>query len=358
MHFDGELALHLDELAPGVRQAVRQQGVHLAILPDQVGREAIAHLDGPGQVLRPEFQEGLQVLPGMAHAGEKQGDPVGAPVRQQGGGLDGLAALLALAGDLLQDPHGGVIVVQEFALRGLTNQFGMGRLEQTGSPEHQFPLGRNRQGNAENLLQALDAVVRQAGAVAKLTDQGGHAGIVFRRTGARRRRCGESLLAAVTAAPAFQLIDRGLKRRHALHPDQSGRLRQGIDLAVAVRRGARVAAVKALQRHLHPLGTLIGRRSVATMAGGDCIRILGLAPGRGLATQHRGGAFRPGPEQDELQLGQGNLPPLHLLAQESQGVHRLLQIPEGVFSQGLFAGPLQVPQKGRHVQFSMLEIRS
>lgn len=339
-----EFRFDFHESAPGMDQAVGHESVRATFIPRMIGGQRITHLDRPVQALGPELQNRLQVLPGVLHACKVQGDPMLPHVGEDGRRLDRLAAFLLHREHPLQDPNGRVVVVQE----------------QAGGGQHPFPLGGNGERDSEGQLQALDAMVGDTRSVAPFPDQGGHAGVEFLFTHPCGNWRGELLFAQI-APPPLQFIDGCPDGGHARHPDQGGRILLGLDLALAARRWTGISTAGSLPGHLLLPGARIGPGPVPPVPWNLCPR---LSPGVLLASRRarfpadRGCGFRPGTEQDVAQPVQGRALALHLLVQEGQGVHRLLEVQVGFLSQGLCPTALQVAMERPHVQGPALQVRA
>jgi len=112
----------------------------------------------------------------------------------------------------LQDLHPRVITVQDIGLGGLPDQFLLGRLEHLRRILDQVPLGRGGQGNAEVLLEGLQAVEGDAVAILAV---GHHAGgrLVILLGADPRRRFGCVDLAAQVASGTLEFVDGGVDGR-------------------------------------------------------------------------------------------------------------------------------------------------
>jgi hypothetical protein len=100
-------------------------------------------------------------------SGKEQGHGMFAHLGDNAGGKYAGARTLVLRDGLAQvlHPHGSVIVVEQVALGSVVEEGLINRFQGPGGLVDQFPLRRGGQGNAEILLQFLDPVHWQAGAV-------------------------------------------------------------------------------------------------------------------------------------------------------------------------------------------------
>ncbi len=110
-----------------------------------------------------------------------------------------------------QNPHARVVVVQDFALRRLPDQFFLRRLHHFGGFLDDLPLRGRGQRNAHELFQLLQPVKRNPAAVFHLPDRRTGGLVVLLRTYAFRLLRREDLTAGV-AAQSFQFIDRSGQR--------------------------------------------------------------------------------------------------------------------------------------------------
>ena len=133
--FLGEVVHHFHELPPCMGQAV---GDDRAQITFRVGSQGITHLDGLGQAGQTLVEQVGQILPGMLHARDEQGHPVLAELRDQAGGVDALAFLLAPHAQLwaIEDLHHCVVLVDQIALRRVFHQGVQGRIEQVRGLHH------------------------------------------------------------------------------------------------------------------------------------------------------------------------------------------------------------------------------
>lgn len=127
-----------------------------------------------------------------------------------------------------QDPHPGVVVVHDVALRRLPDQFLKNRLHILGGRRDDIPLGRGGQWDLQALLQDVLAVEGDAGAILQQTNHARRCRVIFLRF----CRCGDARredLAARIAPQLLELVNGGADRRPANQADQHARVAHGVD---------------------------------------------------------------------------------------------------------------------------------
>src|SRR5208282_2114748 len=203
-----------------------------------------------------------EVLPGMIPPGEEQRDPPPLPRRRHdAGGEQSRPFLGARRGFFLrarrtrprqrQDLHAGVIVIKDFALRGLADQLFESGPNHFGSFRDDFTLGRSRQRNSQTGLQPLQSIPRNTTAVLQQRDHRRRAFIVLFLAHLWRRFCLVNLAAQV-AAQTFQLVDLGGNRRLAHHSDANS----GLFLQVHLSLQTTWAVISWLQRTVRDFDAL------------------------------------------------------------------------------------------------------
>ena len=171
----------------------------------------------------------------------------------------------------IQNPHAGVVVVHQMALRRLADQLLPNRLQNRGRFRDQLPLRRRGQWYPQMALQPLHPVKRNTAAVLQQANHAHGAGVVFFRAHPRRRRRGEHLSTQV-AAQRFQFVNSRFNRRLPDDPDQTPRLVQRVHLSLLALR----AVIRPLQRrvcHAHFPRALIRPwtvTAVSLLAGCAC----------------------------------------------------------------------------------------
>jgi len=291
------------------------------MVPGAIACQGVGHLDRRRGVLAP-VEDRRKVLPGMAGPGLEQRDGAIHRLRHHPGGKDPGTLWLGPRGQRLgtrrggefQDAHGGVIVVEHRPLGRLLGELCKRRGEAGRRLRDHVPLGGRRQRDGQGLLQARDAMKRQAAAVLEQGDHGRGARIVFGRAHARRGRGGEHRPAQPTAQP-LQRIDLRLQGRDPGDAHQErGLLALPIQSPVAARLGAGVAVLEGGVGDGDTRGPGIVLRPVAAVAlglargrglglGGGRCRVRGVGARRGGAVgfaQDAGGGFARRPEDDAL----------------------------------------------------------
>jgi hypothetical protein len=285
------------------------------MVPGGVARQGIGHLNRDGRALTLVEDRG-EVLPGMAGPGLEQRDGAVGRLGHHPGGKDPGTLALGPRGQGLgagrggefQDAHGGVIVVEHRPLGRLLGERCKRRGEAGRRLRDHVPLGGRRQRDGQGLLQARDAMKRQAAAVLEQGDHGRGARIVLRRAHARRGRGGEHRPTQPTAQP-LQRVDLRLQGRDPGDAHQErGLLALQIQLPVAARLGAGVSGLEGGVGDGDTRGPGIVLRPVAPvalglgLARGRC-RVPGVGARRGGApcfAQDAGGGFARRPEDDAL----------------------------------------------------------
>ena len=111
----------------------------------------------------------------------------------------------------VQHTHAGIVVMQHFSLRRLTDQLIVRWLDHFRGFLDKLPLCRRRQRNAEQFFHPLQPLEGHAAAVLELRNHRRGRFVVLFRTHSFRSLGGEHLSAGIAAQP-FQLIHGGGQR--------------------------------------------------------------------------------------------------------------------------------------------------
>jgi hypothetical protein len=116
-----------------------------------------------------------------------------------------------------QHAHAGVVIMKNFALRRLPDQFFEGRPDHFRSFRYGLPLRRGRQRNAQILFQLRQPVKREAAAILELCDHRRRALIVLLRPHLVRFRRAKYITTGV-AAQALAAVHGRCQRRLSHDP--------------------------------------------------------------------------------------------------------------------------------------------
>ncbi len=106
----------------------------------------------------------------------------------------------------LQNPDGRVVIVHDFALGGLADEFFVSRSDQRAGGMDNVPLSRGCQRNLAAPLQPLNPVERQAASILQQADHTGNRMVVLVVADASGNRCRKQF-AAQMAAQLLPAID-------------------------------------------------------------------------------------------------------------------------------------------------------
>jgi len=171
-----------------------------------------------------------------------------------------------------QHGHGGVVVVQHFALRRLANQLRHRRLDRSRGFRDDLALGRGGQRNAQILLQVGQAVPRKPTPAAEQGDHAGRCRVILLLAHAFGN-FGREHFPTQIAAQLLQLVHGSCDRRLTFDPHQTARIVQRVHLATLALR----AAVPLVQRRMgncDPARSAIRLGAVAPMTGRWLLRSL------------------------------------------------------------------------------------
>ena len=269
----GKAIVDVDELPPGMGQAVRQDRLQLA---RQVARQRIAHLDRRRQLLGAVLEHLRQVLARVPAAAEEQRDPMAVAQCDHARGVQA-GPLLGDARIFRRTEQRALPAACPISSRILTvvsslcstspcaacriNSSNAG-VEVRRDGLHDVPLGRGRQRNLQVPLQAFEAVERQSAAVFQQPDHAAGRGVVLLLASLVRRGCREHL-AAQMATQFLQLVNRRRQRRLPGDPHQHAR---GLLVDGALTAGGtRVARSERRMRTVNPRGTPVSLGAVAAV---------------------------------------------------------------------------------------------
>ena len=173
-----------------------------------------------------------------------------------------------------QNPHARVVVVQNFALRCLPDQFIACRFHDFGGFFDYFPLRRSRKRNAHEFFHLLQPIEGNSAAVFHLGYHRSGCLVVLLRAHAFRFLRSKNLPTGVAAQP-FQFIDRSCERSLTHDPHQQPRLFLFVDIAASAVR-ATIAGLQIRVRDLYFFGATKRVRAIASMARRFVLAHLGL----------------------------------------------------------------------------------
>ena len=254
-----------------VRQAVRLEH---GVVVRRVALEAVAHLDGRGQVLVAQLEQVGEVLARVLSAGREERDEavlrLGDDRRREEARAIGEIEIAsgderraALAGKL-EDPHARVVVVQHVAVRAALDEFVVDRQDVVEPLVDDLPLRGRGHGDPKVSLHPLEAMERHAGAVVEYDDHARGAVVVLRSS----CRLGQGRGVHLAASPAPQSLTVPAERheRHlAEDADRHRGLEEGEEPAARARR-ARLARVQVLMLDARGLAAGVGARAVPAMS--------------------------------------------------------------------------------------------
>src|SRR5579863_3590062 len=147
----------------------------------RIAGEGIAHLNGRTHPQLSLRQQIVQVFARVFSSGRKQDDLLLCDDREYPGGKAPASFAVALR-DQCEYLHPGIIIVNDFTLGGLSDQFVMDGVNPVGRLLHDVPLRGGRNGDPQALLQLLDPVEGKPASVLEKRNHGPCALIVFSLT--------------------------------------------------------------------------------------------------------------------------------------------------------------------------------
>ena len=221
----GKVVHHIHKHPPAVQDAVTENRFELL---GTVAREAVAHLERLVQAGGSAPQELVEILAGVFVAGEEERHRVGTDLGHNAGGEDaGPVLALGRRGSLGQlpaqalHPHGGVIVMEQSALRPDADQGVIDPCRRRRGALDEFPLGGGGQGDSKMRLPLVHPIHGLACAIAHDRQHGADAGIILAGPGLGRSGSREEG-AAQGAAQALQFVDGRLEEWLRHDANQAG----------------------------------------------------------------------------------------------------------------------------------------
>jgi hypothetical protein len=205
---------------------------------------------GGGEALGSGLEKLFEVFSGVVAPGHEDGDPSVVLDGDDSRGENPLArGLLVPLFDKGENPRGGIVVVEDVSIGGLTHERFIDGLNGFFGLIEDFPLGRGGNRHVEILLELLKPIEGRAAAVFQDGDHGRRAVVVF-VLAALFGLGGLENLTAQVAAQSAELEDRRLKRGRADDSDEGRGHGQLVDLSLQT-LGTRGAGCEARVVHFH-----------------------------------------------------------------------------------------------------------